>query len=354
MTIDRRIIDRPLILRCDANLSIGTGHVMRCLALAQAWQDAGGHAVFTLGDSTLAVGERLRNQGFDVVQVVARAESDDAGEVADLADRIGSSWVVVDGYDFGAEYQARLKSRGLKVLFIDDNGHAKHYSADLVLNQNVHATEALYSSRETATRLLLGPRFAMLRREFAMWRDWKREMPVIVRKVLLTMGGSDPDNVTARALQVILAECGLQATVVAGCNNPQLHALRSVAEQHRATVRLVENATNMAELIASADIAVAGAGTTSLEMCFLGLPALLIVLAENQRAAAEELDRRGAAMQVAGGAKATPTALAECLASLLASSQKRKAMSETGRKLVDGLGAQRVAAKLNDAGAGAE
>jgi UDP-2,4-diacetamido-2,4,6-trideoxy-beta-L-altropyranose hydrolase len=346
---------RPLILRCDANLSIGTGHVMRCLALAQAWQDAGGRAVFTMADSTSSVAERVRNEAFDVVKAVVQAESDDAEEIADLAYKIGASWVVVDGYEFGAEYQARLKSRGLKVLFIDDNGHAKHYSADLVLNQNVHASEALYSNRETTTRLLLGPRFAMLRREFAPWRDWKREPPVIVRQVLLTMGGSDPDNVTARALQVILAECGSETTVLValGCNNPHLRTLQSLAAQHRA-VRLVENATNMAELIASADIAVAGAGTTSLEMCSLGLPALLIVLADNQRRAAEELHRRGAAIHVVGGAEANPSALGECLASLLASPEKRKAMSETGRKLVDGLGAQRVAAELSDASSNAE
>jgi UDP-2,4-diacetamido-2,4,6-trideoxy-beta-L-altropyranose hydrolase len=340
--------DRPLLLRCDASVAIGTGHVMRCVALAQAWQDAGGQAIFTMAATTPTVSERLRNEGFDVVQAVARAESDGAEEIAKLADKIGSSWVVVDGYEFGAAYQARLKSRGLKVLFIDDNGHAMHYSADLVLNQNVHASEALYSNREATTRLLLGPRFAMLRREFAPWRDWKRETPLIVRKVLVTLGGSDPDNVTERILRVILAERKLEATVVVGGSNPHLRELRTLAERHCGMVRLVENATNMPELMASADIAVAGAGTTSLELCFLGLPALLIVLADNQRAAAEGVSRRGAALHLVEGADAQPSVLVEFLASLLASAERRKAMSETGRKLVDGLGAQRVVAQLND------
>jgi UDP-2,4-diacetamido-2,4,6-trideoxy-beta-L-altropyranose hydrolase len=344
-----------LLLRTEASVAIGTGHVMRCLALAQAWRDAGGHAIFAMADATPAVEERLRSEGFEVARSGVRVGSAaDAEETARLAHKHNASWVVVDGYEFGAEYQASLKSCGLKVLFIDDNGHAGHYSADLVLNQNVYANEALYRSRELSTKLLLGPRFAMLRREFAAWRDWKRETPVIVRKVLVTMGGSDPDNITERVLHVILAKRELEATVVVGGSNPHLRELRKLVEQHRGTVHLVENATNMPELIASADIAVAGAGTTSLEMCFLGLPAVLIVLADNQRAIAEELGRRGVAIHLVEGAEATLSVLAEHLASLLASSERRKAMSETGRKWVDGLGAERVAAKLNDNGWEAE
>jgi UDP-2,4-diacetamido-2,4,6-trideoxy-beta-L-altropyranose hydrolase len=324
---------------------------MRCLALAQSWQDAGGHAIFAMADSAPVLKERLRNEGIGTAQAVGPAGSAaDAEETAQLAHRHSASWVVVDGYEFGSEYQASLKSRGLKVLFVDDNGHAGYYSADLVLNQNVYANEALYRSRELSTELLLGPRFAMLRREFSMWRDWKRKTPAIGRKVLLTMGGSDPDNVTARVLRVILAECEVEATVVVGCNNPHLQELRELADEHRATVRLVENATNMPELIASAEIAAAGAGSTSLEMCFLGLPAVLIVLADNQRAVAEDLARRGAAVHFVERPEANYGALAQCLASLLASPERRKAMSETGRELVDGLGAQRVAAKLGDLG----
>src|SRR5271169_5127044 len=180
-----------LLFRADATVTSGTGHVMRCLALAQAWHDGGGRAVFAMADATPAVEERLQSEGFEVTRLVVRVGSvADAEETAKLAHQHNASWAVVDGYGFGAEYQANLKSRGLKVLFIDDNGHAGHYSADLVLNQNVYAEEAPYRSRGLSTKLLLGPRFAMLRREFAAWREWRRENPAIVRKVLVTMGGS--------------------------------------------------------------------------------------------------------------------------------------------------------------------
>jgi UDP-2,4-diacetamido-2,4,6-trideoxy-beta-L-altropyranose hydrolase len=347
--VGQRVVEGTLLIRADASIAMGTGHVMRCLALAQAWQDAGGRAVFAMAEATSAVEQRLRSEGFEVARVAVRvATGADAEETSALARKEGASWVVVDGYAFGAEYQSLLKSYGLKLLFTDDNGHAGHYSADLVLNQNVYASEGLYRSRESSTNVLLGPRYALLRREFSAWRGWKREIPVIARKILLTMGGSDPDNITERVLQVILAKRELEATVVAGGSNPQLRELRKVVEQHTGTVHLVENATNMPELIASADIAVAGAGTTTLEICFLGLPALLIVLADNQRATAEELDRRGVAINLGEGAQADLSMLAEHLATLLGSSERRKAMSETGMKLVDGLGAERVAARLND------
>ena len=336
-----------LLIRADASLAIGTGHVMRCLALAQAWRDAGGHAIFMMADATPAVEERLRNEGLEVARAAVRVGSAaDAEETAQLANKHGASWVVVDGYEFGAEYQASLKSRGLKVLFIDDNGHAGHYSADLVLNQNAHAREAFYLSRDASTRLLLGPRFAMLRREFTSWRGWNREIPAVARRVLVTMGGSDPDNVTERVVRAILAEPSLKATVVVGGSNPHLPKLRELVTGAQRDVQLVENVTNMPELMANSDLAVSGAGTTSLEMCFLGLPALLIVLADNQRPAAEELNRRGAAINLGEGAEIRPSTLSPCLTRLVSSQGTREAMSERGRELVDGHGAERVVRAL--------
>src|SRR5271169_671283 len=215
---------------------------MRCLALAQAWGDAGGRAIFAIAQATPAVEERLRNEGFEVARVHAQVGSAaDAEESAELAHQRGASWVVVDGYEFGAEYQTSLKSRGMKVLFIDDNGHAGHYSADLVLNQNVRASESLYSNREPYTRLLLGARYVLLRREFERWRNWKREIPVLGRKILITMGGSDPDNLTSRAIEAVMEARieGAEAVAVVGGSNPHLELLDRLVAQCGASIRLL-------------------------------------------------------------------------------------------------------------------
>ena len=96
-------------------------------------------------------------------------------QTIDVARKEKSDWIAVDGYQFSADYQRILKSAGFKILFLDDYGHAQRYFADLVLNQNVGVGAELYADREPETRVLLGPRYCLLRREFSAWRDWKRK-----------------------------------------------------------------------------------------------------------------------------------------------------------------------------------
>ena len=110
---------------------------------------------------------------------------------------------MVDGYQFNADYQRALKAAGFRVLFLDDYGHATHYSADLVLNQNAYANEKMYAARESYTRLLLGTDYCLLRREFSSWRGWKREIAPIGTKILVTMGGSDPENFTTDVVEAL-------------------------------------------------------------------------------------------------------------------------------------------------------
>src|ERR1700680_624425 len=143
-----------LILRSDASTAMGTGHIMRCFALAQAWQDAGGRPVFAIAESTPAIREGLVGDKMEVAPLVSAGGEDDAQKVAELALRHAAECVVVDGYQFGADYQRQLKAAGLKLLFVDDNGHTGHYSADLVLNQNAHANASFYGSREPYSRLV--------------------------------------------------------------------------------------------------------------------------------------------------------------------------------------------------------
>jgi UDP-2,4-diacetamido-2,4,6-trideoxy-beta-L-altropyranose hydrolase len=340
---------RILLVRCDASVAIGTGHAMRCLALAQVWQDTGGCAVFAMAQTTPAVEERLQREKIKVVQRKAEPGSgDDAQQTVVLARENQAAWVVIDGYCFGADYQTALKDAGLKVLFIDDNGHAGHYSADIVLNQNAHAGESLYRSREVSTQLLLGPRFAVLRREFAAWRGWKREIPKTARNVLVTMGGSDPDNLTAKVIEAIreLANPELETAILVGGSNPHLPAVEAAAKKD--SMRVTVDAANIPELMAWADVAVAGAGTTFWEICFLGLPAILLTLAENQNAVALAGEGMGTAWSLGNGGDVSACDIAGKLAQLIDSREVRSRQSEQGRRLVDGRGAERVLAFLSD------
>lgn len=342
--------ERTLLIRADANVAMGTGHVMRCLALAQAWQDSGGRSVFVMADNTPSLERRLQDEGMEVERLAAGAGTvEDAAETGNIAREKNADWILVDGYQFGSGYQAAIKKYGLKVLFMDDNVHAAPYSADLVLNQNVHARRDLYAQRDPSTQLLLGPRYAMLRREFGAWRNWRREIPTVGRKILVTMGGSDPDNLTARVIEATqrLSSPNLETTVLVGGSNPHLRTLEDLVRQQKLPMRLLIDASDISEWMTWADVAVAGAGTTFWEMCFLGLPSLLLVLASNQEGVAGTAGKMGIAYNLGNARELSGSTIEEKLAALLESEKERTKQSGNGRKLVDGRGAGRVVAFLS-------
>ncbi len=334
-----------LIIRADATVTMGTGHVMRCLGLAQAWRDAGGACVYAMAESTQTVEERVQAEGFSVARLdCAPGSAQDAADLAQLAQARGAHWVVVDGYQFGSEYQRKLKDAGLKILFVDDHGHAEHYSADLVLNQNPHATDGMYSSRETYTGLLLGPKYAMLRREFREWREWKREIPAVARKMLVTMGGSDPDNITLRVMKALAAVKiqGLQAVVVSGGANPHIGSLQKAATQLVGKVDLVSNISNMPERMAWADVGIIAAGGTLWELLCMGCPVLSYARNSVQGRIIAQLESGGVVGDLGDPRNYDEASLVSTITDLATSPERRARMSSLGKELADGLGSQRL------------
>jgi UDP-2,4-diacetamido-2,4,6-trideoxy-beta-L-altropyranose hydrolase len=322
---------------------------MRCLALAQAWQDAGGTCVFATAQLPAALRERVVTEGFPAEEKIVDPGSEaDAAWTVGTASSAGAEWVVLDGYAFDSAFQRRLKESGRRVLVIDDYGHAGRYEADLVLNQNLHARPELYARRAASTEFLLGPRFALLRREFHRWRGWERSVPDAAGKVLVTLGGSDPDNVTLMAMQALsqLRVDGLEAAVVVGASNPNLAGLRKEAASARFALRLLSNVSDMPALMAWADVAVSAGGGTSSELAFFGLPGLTFVLAENQRRVAESCAATGLARNLGSPDAISAASLASELTALLADRGSREEMSRRGQELVDGRGRERVTERM--------
>jgi UDP-2,4-diacetamido-2,4,6-trideoxy-beta-L-altropyranose hydrolase len=319
---------------------------MRCLALAQAWQDEGGNVTFLLAPGSPLLEERLLVEGIAFVHLSHQPGSqEDAFETADMADKIHSSWVVVDGYHFGAEFQKELKKRGLKILCIDDFGHAEHYYADIVLNQNIGADISCYRNSEPYTRLLLGTKFVLLRREFLKWAGRKRSIPYIAHKVLVTFGGGDPDNVTLKVLDALkqIEIEGLEVIIVVGSVNPHYESLQHNAKD-RPGFSLRKNVKNMPELMAWADVAISAGGSTCWEFAFASLPSIMYPIAENQIPLIAELSRIGAVLDARKINIDNPESFAAAIADLLVSFEKRSALSKTIHALVDseGRGANQV------------
>lgn len=340
---------KALLLRADASTQIGAGHVMRCLALAQAWQDAGGQPHFAAAQLPEGLATRLTAEGIALHRLYEPPGSrEDAVQTAALAQQLGAAWVVEDGYHFGTDYQRVIKDAGLRLLAIDDYGHAGHYVADLVLNQNIYANESLYPSRKPTTRLLLGTRYVLLRREFLRWRNWQRQIPEVARKVLVTMGGSDPDNVTLKVVQALtdVNVADLEIVAVVGASNPHLAALQEEVRRSPHVIRIEQNVTNMPELMAWADVAVSSGGSTCWELAFMGVPSIILVLAENQRSISEGLDKVWMALDLGWHLEASAVQIGLRLSSLLHDYELRFRISTRARTLVDGMGPSRVVMSL--------
>jgi UDP-2,4-diacetamido-2,4,6-trideoxy-beta-L-altropyranose hydrolase len=334
----------PLLIRADADVAMGTGHVMRCLALAQAWQDAGGRVVFAFAEATDSVRARISSEGMDAVAIEAKAASvDDAQRTRELAQRNGADWVALDGYHFDADYRDELRSVGQKLLLLDDEGIAARCSADIILNQNSDAVEEMYPCREQHTRLLLGTHYALLRREFLPWRTWKKEISRSASQLLVTMGGSDPDNLTNTVIQALsgITTGGLRATVIAGGSNPHFDSLRGSVSNSSA-IRLEASASNMPELMAQTDLAIIAGGGTLWELLYMSCPVMSFSRNAVQSRILKDLHEREVVHHLGDPREVTLATLARTISELAASFDQRAAMAEAGRRVVDGEGARRV------------
>lgn len=330
---------RVLLIRADASPRMGTGHVMRCLAMAQFWQRRGGQLLFAQAETTHSLTQRLRRDSIKTIPLIATPGTEaDATQTAKLALDNKALWVVADGYSFGGAWQRQIKDAGLRLCILDDYGHADRYWADFILNQNLDANPRLYVQRAPYTRLLLGARYALLRDQFDAWRNWHREIAAVARNVLVTLGGTDPDNVTSTVIEWLIG-LDVEAKVVVSGSNPRCEILRAKIARMK-NIELIVDTNIMPELMAWADVAVAAGGTTSWELAFMGLPCLLLELAENQSSVVNSLDAHGIAC------KTKPETVAPALASLLADSDRRQFMSQRGRQLIDGRGGGRVVARL--------
>lgn len=339
---------KQLLLRADSDESIGAGHVMRSLAVARRWIAAGGAATL-LGRIG---GDRLRQRVSDAGVTFRPLQAsplgnDDLAELVNTLEQLSPAepaWVIVDGYGFDEEYHAAIRRHGFPLLVIDDLADLPRYHADVLLNQNLGAESLTYYA-DTDTRRLIGLRYALLQPEFDRWRDRPRETPDVATKLLVTVGGGDPHGATALILDALngLAIDSLEITVVAGPAGNQ-SAVFNASSKH--TCRVVEDVRDMASLMASMDLAVTGGGSTCWEMAFLGLPAIVLELSDNQRRSSRALAEAGAVENAGAVETQEATLLARRIQALCLDRDRRLAMSDAGRKLVDGEGGQRIVRRL--------
>lgn len=338
---------RLLVLRADADSRTGSGHVMRALALAQEWQGQGGAAVVVghIADGPLR--QRLDAAGLPVVNLPARhpAPQDLTALLPWLHQRRGEAgWVALDGYHFDPAYQQALRATGWPLLIIDDYAHLPTYHADILVNPNAYA-EAMHYQTAAQTLILRGTRFVPLRKEFrqAVNNDAAREKRP-GRRLLVTMGGADPDNVTAKVIAALqaMARSDLEVVIIVGPLNPHRQALAERVRHAGLKVEVLTAVTDMVPHLRWADLAISAAGSTCWELAALGVPMVVTVLADNQERLAASLAAQGAAVNLGWHHAWQAEQAARVWRDLLDSPPQRQAMGAAGQRLVDGQGCTRV------------
>ena len=341
-----------LLIRADASTDMGTGHVMRCLALAFSWQAYGGRVVFLTVCRNPAITKRITTAGCELILVEkSYPHPADLQTVKQQILKVNPQWLVVDGYHFNGVFQKQLQEilngSETNVLIIDDYGHNTHYVGDMILNQNLifssQEFEARYGVVSAGVKLLPGPYYALLRPEFARAARRKRTINSKGEKILVTLGGADPDNQTEKIIKGLNdINLELQVAVIVGAANPWKEFLLNIARKSRHEIELLQNINKIQEHMLWADVALSAGGSTCWEMCCLGLPNIILTIAENQRVIADSLARYGASISLGWSEELTPAQIGRAVRELLETPEKRSAMSSKGRKLVDGKGAERV------------
>ena len=262
----------------------------------------------------------------------------------------GSDWLVLDHYSFDIRWQTHVHSIGLKIMVIDDLADRPH-TADILVDQNLGRQSSDYDSLlPKNTERLIGPHYALLRKEFADARKIslaaRAKRAGAIQNVLISMGGVDAQNTTGAIIDVIASQTGFQVIVVVGSSSPNLEKVYEQVASITPPVKIVERTTDMAALMTEADIAIGAAGGSAWERCALGLPSLVAILAENQAMASEALSASGATIGL-GSPQSLEFVdrLSEALKSLKIP-ENLVAMSHSAAALVDGLGTMRVVNRL--------
>lgn len=352
--------------RVDASRVIGTGHVMRCLTLAQALRDFGCECFFICRAHEGHLADYIIQLGFDC-QLLPTAKSDFHAKRDDLAHAawlgadwqtdaeqallampVQVDWVVVDHYAIDCRWQAKIQQARECKLFIIDDLADRHHLADVLLDQTLGRQTAAYQTLVSdGCVLLLGAKYALLRPEFARHRTasvTKRNAKMQLRRVLINMGGIDVDNMTAQVLTALNGAHlpnDIVFDVVMGRHAPHRLHVDQLASTMQYQTQVLVNVSNMAELMVDADLAIGAAGSTTWERACLGLPSLLFCLADNQKTGVEAIAQSGAAWYV----RSIEDMLC-ALQILLNMPERLQQMQQLTYSITDGRGVEKVIKNL--------
>lgn len=352
-----------VVFRVDASVAIGTGHLMRCLTLAEELLEKGVKVLFICRPHSGHLIDFIQRKAIPVIGLPPSASGGsedgyaswlgaapvvDAQQTINALDGKSPDWLVVDHYGIDYQWERILKPHVGKLMVIDDLANRLH-QCDLLLDQNYayDAGERYFGKIPDSCAVLLGPGYALLRPEYLQYRSRAIARSGKIGRVLVFFGGSDPLNMTELAVEALSSPelQNLRLEVVVGANYPFFDQLQQrISRRGRATLH--RNLPHLAELMSDADIAVGAGGSTTWERMCLGLPAVVVSIAENQEKTCELLHQAGLIVYLGAAKKLALESLRDKMIELLAQPASVKRQSEAVRQWVDGCGTMRVVERL--------
>lgn len=354
-----------VVFRVDSSVEMGSGHLFRCLALADEIRKHGADILFVARNLNGNLGCKVIDKGHRLAWLQQPAETalgkgdscghtrwlnvsweiDAAQTLAALPPEQTVDWLIVDSYSLDARWEAKVRAAVKRIMVIDDLADRPH-DADLLLDQNLYRDMAVRYQEliPSDCRALLGPRYALLRPEFSAARRSLRKRDGSVSRILVFFGSSDRTNETLKVLEGIrfLDRPDIAVDVILGMNNAHREAVRSFAAA-MGQVECHHNVNNMAELIARSDLFIGAAGITTWERCCLGLPSLVITVAQNQVQATKDLAAAGVIHFVGENDQIDHHHIRDALRHFLHHPGQLRNYSDKSLALVDGLGCARCA-----------
>jgi len=358
-----------VVFRVDASIKIGSGHVMRCLTLAEALKEKGAQAEFICREHEGHLIDIIQAKGFkvhalsiiendlEVPKAASRTsenilnhahwlgatQQQDTDECKTILKKVNPDWLIVDHYAIDEVWQMELQGSYKKLMVIDDLADRRH-QCDFLLDQNYGRTPDKYHPIVPEhCEILVGCHYALLRPEFVEWREFSlhRRLKPNLKNLLISLGGVDPDNYTGQVLEALKQTSlpkDILVTVIMGSTAPHLQNVQQQAQTLAYKTEIKVNVSNMAELMANSDLAIGASGASTWERCCLGLPSIQIVIAENQIEIAENLAEVNAVKYIKRVADVKKAIELELISILN--------MGQVALEICDGMGTEKVRKKL--------
>lgn len=333
-----------VVLRADASAEIGSGHVIRCRTLGEELRRRGWTATLVSRQLDERLGRSFDAAGIDRVELPASLPIElEPGHLARALQK-HVDLLVADHYAIDAGWLTAAREWAPILLSIDDLAD-RPQPVDLLLNQNLGVAADQYAGLvPTSTRVLTGPRYALVRPAFAEAHRHRRVRSGRLEHALVLMGGADAADVTRRSAAGVVA-AGIPVDVVVGPLYPHRAALRSWAAG-QPLVRLQVDPPDVAGLMDRADLAIGAPGSASWERCAVGLPTVLVILARNQVEPGRSLVEAGAAQSLGWHTDVTSVDVTRIVRALAADPSAVRAMSGQAAAVTDGRGTERVVSEI--------